>query len=339
MIEEGMEVERALFEIGSAVRRIRFGWPLDAQPLKDLDVSFSDFLARLELSRALYDLVVAWAALYLGCPPDEASAVHVLSMLAGFDASAYSLFYVLSEKFGGGTVGLIEAIAGDGSAQIELGAAVRRVEQREDEVVVTAAGNEYTASTVVLATPLNTWNSIEFDPPLSQGKRELASQGQPGRSTKIWALLENVPENVLAVGWGTGELSWISSEFRVDGANLVVGFGVSPERFDVSNPEHIETAIHAFLPEARVVATDAHDWVRDEFSRGTWIAYRPGWATGAASALRQAEGRLVFAGSDTAIAWPGWIEGAIESGYRAAKEAALFTNRRGSLAAAADPAS
>ena len=94
-----------------------------------------------------------------------------------------------------------------------------------------------------------------------------------------------------------------------------------------------------------MVATDAHDWNADEFSRGTWMAYRPGQVMRHASGLQRPEGRLAFAGSDLASGWAGWIDGAVESGHRAAfdvepeersedhlfDDEAVFLGRRGRI--------
>ena len=73
------------------------------------------------------------------------------------------------------------------------------------------------------------------------------------------------------------------------------------------------------IPHADVVSTDAHDWNADEFSQGTWMAYRPGQVMRHAAGLQRPEGRLTFAGSDLAWGWAGWIDGAVESGHRAAR--------------------
>ncbi len=75
-----------------------------------------------------------------------------------------------------------------------------------------------------------------------------------------------------------------------------------------------------FAPDARIVATDAHDWNADEFSQGTWMAYRPGQLTRFHSAFQETEGRLAFAGSDLALGWAGWMDGAVETGARAAAQ-------------------
>jgi monoamine oxidase len=43
------------------------------------------------------------------------------------------------------------------------------------------------------------------------------------------------------------------------------------------------------------------------------------------AALRAPCGRLHFAGTETAARWPGYMDGAVESGLRAAREVAELT--------------
>ncbi len=78
-----------------------------------------------------------------------------------------------------------------------------------------------------LAAPLNTWRDIVFEPELSEPKRQAASEGQTGHATKIWALAEDVPDHIVAVGWGGG-LNWVSTEYVLPEGQLLVGFGTGP---------------------------------------------------------------------------------------------------------------
>ena len=172
---------------------------------------------------------------------------------------------------------------------------------------------------MVLAVPLNTWHDMVFEPELSEPKRQAASEGQTGHATKIWALAEGVPDHLVAVGWGGG-LNWVSTEYVLPEGQLLVGFGTGPELLDVTSRDDIRRAVQRFAPDARIVATDAHDWNADEFSQGTWMSYRPGQLTRFHSAFQETEGRLAFAGSDLALGWAGWMDGAVETGARAAAQ-------------------
>ena len=59
----------------------------------------------------------------------------------------------------------------------------------------------------------------------------------------------------------------------------------------------------------------------EEWSRGCYVGLlAPGKAITLARGLREPIGRLHFAGTETARIWTGYIDGAIESGERAAAE-------------------
>lgn len=63
------------------------------------------------------------------------------------------------------------------------------------------------------------------------------------------------------------------------------------------------------------------DWAQEEYIRGAYTGYcSPGALTLCGKALREPIGRIHFAGTETAIQWAGYMDGAIESGIRSASE-------------------
>ena len=62
----------------------------------------------------------------------------------------------------------------------------------------------------------------------------------------------------------------------------------------------------------------SYQWIEDPWARGAYPAYAPSQVIDLFPAVRQSEGRLHFAG-DHASVWPGWMQGALESGNRAAR--------------------
>jgi monoamine oxidase len=60
-------------------------------------------------------------------------------------------------------------------------------------------------------------------------------------------------------------------------------------------------------------------WDEDEWQRGDYAWCRPGQMTTFGAQLATPEGRIHFAGEHTS-AWPGWMQGAVVSGLRAARE-------------------
>jgi cytochrome c2 len=82
----------------------------------------------------------------------------------------------------------------------------------------------------------------------------------------------------------------------------------------------------------------AYDWHLDPYSLGTWCVLRKGQMTHSLAALRKPHGVVHFAGGDIALGWRGFIDGAIESGTRVARNVVL--QLRGSpvqIAGAAEP--
>jgi monoamine oxidase len=63
------------------------------------------------------------------------------------------------------------------------------------------------------------------------------------------------------------------------------------------------------------------DWSREPWTGGAPIFYMPpGTWTGYGAALRQPVGPIHWAGSETSEVWPGYMDGAVRSGERAAAE-------------------
>jgi len=69
-------------------------------------------------------------------------------------------------------------------------------------------------------------------------------------------------------------------------------------------------------------------WAEEEWSRGCYGGYfGPGGWTEYGSALREPVGRVHWAGTETAIEWMGYMDGAVRSGERAARDV-LAAERR-----------
>ena len=60
-------------------------------------------------------------------------------------------------------------------------------------------------------------------------------------------------------------------------------------------------------------------WDEDEWSRGAYAWFKPGQMTSLMPYIAQPEGRIHFAGEHTSR-WFGFMQGALESGARAAQE-------------------
>ena len=63
-------------------------------------------------------------------------------------------------------------------------------------------------------------------------------------------------------------------------------------------------------------------WEQDPFARGGYAYFDPAFDPALRAWLARPSGRLFFAGEHTSIKWQGYMNGAVESGRRAAAEVA-----------------
>jgi monoamine oxidase len=315
------ELERALYRLIAASRRVDTATARDGQDLADLDVSLDAFLHGLGLGDRTHQFLAGFGALGSGAAPSDWSVLTALSLIAAFDCSAYAWYAAVADKFAGGTRRMITALVEDAQPTVRLSTPVTLVEQRAGEVLVSSVGDDVVAAgAVVLAVPLNVWADIEFVPPLSQAKVEVSTARHPNRMAKVWALVDGAPANV--VGFGpASDLLYLAPQHDIGGMSLMVGFSSPPRLLDVTDAVAVERAVHQHHPRSTVIAVDAHDWNADPYSKGGWMTYRPGQASRLMSALQRREGRVAFAGADIATRWIGWLDGALETGARAATEA------------------
>jgi monoamine oxidase len=306
---EGAVLERTLRRLSVASGDI---------DVKRDDVSVPDWLGD-DLPDATRDFLFAWASFMSGADPAEVSMVEFLDIFAANGGDVWSLYDEISECFADGTKSLLDALVGDADTEVRLSTPVTGIEEHDDEVVVTTdSGEKVRAGAAVVSVPVNTLEAIAFDPPLPPGLARMAREKHPGRSLKVWALVEGVPGGLLALGFGT-PLQWLSAERVVPEGTLVVGFGHETVGLDIGDPTAVEAAIQVYAPGARVLAVDGYNWVADPWSRGTWLASRPGWVTEGLFDGRERGGRVALAGSDIAEEHGGWIAGAIASGRAAAR--------------------
>jgi monoamine oxidase len=62
------------------------------------------------------------------------------------------------------------------------------------------------------------------------------------------------------------------------------------------------------------------DWVADPWVRGSYAAFLPGQTIRYGGVIARSEGGLHFAGEHTSVAYQGFLEGAVQSGERCARE-------------------
>ena len=287
-------------------------------------LSMADRLAEIELDEEEHDVLAAELESVAHGRLSEAGSVAILRWHA---LSGYSLeltqFTGGRVTIDGGTGALLGAIAGAAEFEQRLSTPVAAVVRDGERVEVhTRGGEEFVAGSAIVAVALNALGGIEFRPALPEDKQRAIELGQASRGIKVMihARGEAVPQSSIRFEHPFGYLS--SEVLRDDGTQLMIGFGFDAERCDATDLAGMQASLDETLPGYEILDVAAHDWLADEFSRGTWAIHRPGWYEHHHAAMRRPEGNVILAGSDLANGWAGFIDGAIESGLRAGAWAA-----------------
>jgi monoamine oxidase len=236
-------------------------------------------------------------------------------------------------KIAGGNDQLPKAMAAALSSRIRYGRAVARIEQTEASVRVhctSLGGREvYEASRVIVAMPFPPLRRVEFTPALSAGKqraiRELRQdplsrvalqvRERPWTSGRPVFAKTDLPSEIWDATWDRPGARGIISAFIKNRA--------SNHLLPMSESERVAYAVeHAerSLPGIRSVVENgvSKNWTEDPWAGGlSWLG--PGQFTDLMPHVATAEGRIHFAGEHTSP-WHGWMQGALESGNRVARE-------------------
>ncbi|EYB21398.1 hypothetical protein FG05_30690 [Fusarium graminearum] len=250
--------------------------------------------------------------------------------LAGHSmAGVYELtsFYKLGN---GGMTEFARTILNDTQCDRLFDTEVCEIDQSGTNVVITTKnGKTISAKAVVSTIPLNVLSDIQFSPPLSSLRSEAARLGQPNMGAKLHFKLKD-PE---PVWFGTASVNDTTPYLLAfadhtgtkssgpDGTYCVAAVR-SNALSNVGDVGHVIKEFNkTFKPTSSVQAYLVHDWAKDPYAKGLWSC----WAAGSMSKylleLQKPHGKVFFANSDWANGWRGFIDGAIESGKKAARDA------------------
>lgn len=227
-----------------------------------------------------------------------------------------------------GTRALLQAMLTDAQADLRLSSPVAAVEQTGSTVrVTTCSGQVFTAPVAVVAIPVNVWKNIAFSPALPAAYPAVSAQGIGAPNVqKLWLLVEE-NEGVFATQPPEGSaLGAVRPHVRTPDGLVMFAFAYDPN-LNTADRATVENHLRRVVPGARVKAVKAHNWARDQYALGGWSVRRPGQLAGPFTTVQRPRGRLAFAGSDLANGWSGYIDGAIETGIRAANEVASMVRR------------
>ena len=306
---------------------------------------------RTRAAKSLFEIAcsIAW-----GAPPEQLSLLHVLFYISG----AGSLEKILDteggaqqDRFVGGSQQVALWLADRLGDRIRLSAPVRRIDRSKTAVRIAADGCEVHAEQVIVAVPPNLAGRIGYEPALPPNRDLLTQQMPQGMTTKCQAVYDSPfwRDDGLS-GEAVSERGPIGVIFdnsppeggAAPTPGVLVGFMTgSPARkvADLPAERRREIVLDCFARlfgerSLRPTRFIERSWEREEWTRGCpTCRFPPGGWTAWGPYLREPVGRIHWAGTETATAWSGYMEGAVQSGERAAPEVLAALSRPAPVAA------
>ena len=335
------DVERVLDELDRLSEDVPLERPWTHPRAEELELPFAEWLRQHATASTARFVDRAVTGAFLACAAGDVSTLDVLfyirsgggvASLASCEGGAQEL------RIDGGAQRVANAIAATlGAETIRFDEPVVRIEQGGDQTVVVSTKGCYQTRHVVVAVPPALAARIDYVPSLP---------------TQHAGLFDAMPHGY-AMKWQTVYAEPFWREAGLSGIGIY-DEGVISETFDNSKPDengNLRGILAAFVyggeahrlrelavPQQRELVLEQlatlfgesarhpltivhHDWSTDPWTRGCFSAhFRPGGWTSHGPALREPVGSIHWAGTETAVRWNGYIDGAISSGLRAAAE-------------------
>ena len=277
--------------------------------------------------------------------PEDLSLLVLIEQLASETPGAEP-----AGRIEGGNDRLPKAMAVELDEAVHLNTTARAVHDDQTSVRITVerAGGDRTqmnADYVILAVPVTTLRAIEITPDLPLEQAKVFERLKYGRVTKsllqfdrrFWKRKGRSP--AYGTDAPTGAI-WDANEEQRGPAGiltLMAGGQASEDSQKILAQEGVQGLVHALdwlKPDDAALLHSHHvAWEHDSWAQGGYAYFDPSFDPAWRPWLARPHGRLLFAGEHTSIKWQGYMNGAVESGLRAAAEVwalAAAGNRRSS---------
>jgi monoamine oxidase len=266
--------------------------------------------------------------------PDELSLVALVDQFSDSETAAKGQMY----RIEGGNDRLATALAAPLGDRLHLNAEVVALSHRGSTVRVSVkngrALSQINCDYAILALPATLLRRMPITPALPAQQHDAISRLKYGRATKT--LLQFPSRFWRAVGRPRAFGSplafgavWEANEEqrgRSGILSLLAGGSASDATQAIVAKHGVRGLAHALdwlgPPHADLTASRQIVWEQDPYARGGYAYFDPGFDPALRAWLARPAGRLFFAGEHTSIKWQGYMNGAVESGRRAAAEVA-----------------
>jgi monoamine oxidase len=308
-------------------------------------MTYADYLADANLSeddRAALDLttLVTFAAL-----PDAISFLYALYYIHA--AGGYNRMEGIEDgrqrwmRFVGGSQVIALKMAAALGDVVHLSSPVTEIRGWDGAGPVELATPEgaVTARRAILALSPSQATGIRFEPALPTGKADLIKAWPRSAASGIKTFVsydrpfwrkQGLSGSIYNFG---GTYGWAADASPDDESIGVLGtLGLTGDGLTTAQRKQaiLESFAACFGPEALdPTAYVEQDWGQETYTQGCVSPLAPGVLTSHGPALRATTGRLLWAGTETAMQWTGYLDGAIRAGRHAATQALVALVQQG----------
>jgi monoamine oxidase len=247
--------------------------------------------------------------------------------------------YTDMQEIVGGMDLLPNAFYGELQQEVRLGAEVYALDQDDRSVTAhfkTESGRfSVTADYAVCTVPFPVLRTIEIVKPFSRAKQKAIRQLNYHASTKVlfqvrrrfWETEDGIHAGATVTDLPIRRMNYPTPDDETERGVLLASYtwGQDALQWGAMDPEtRLEEAlddvsrIHPQIRDEFEVGM-SHAWYGDRWARGAFALFAPDQQSQLQSAIVRPEGRIFFAGEHCSL-YHAWIQGALESGIRAANE-------------------
>lgn len=293
--------------------------------------SVAEWLASARVPANVRAAVRAFRGFFLA-DPEDLSLLVLVEQFACSGTPGQGRIYRIPE----GNDRIATLIARKLRGRVVLQAIVRRITQGATGVTVSIEDGkgeraDISAQYAVCTLPASTLRDVVFEPPLPSAQHDAISHLGYGPATRLLLQFEKrfwkKRGRPLAVGTdlAVGAV-WDGNEQQQKAPGILsflAGGQASRELQHVLRDEGdrgVVDRIRWLGQPAKLIASRTVVWEDDPWARGGYAYFDPAFDPLWREWLARPAGRVVFAGEHTSVRWQGYMNGAVESGRRAAAE-------------------
>ena len=333
-----IQMQGALSYLKRVRKKISPTGPMTAEGAEALDgETLETWRARFVKSSKINAVMDAAIRTIFGAEARDLSALYFLMYLnagGGLLSLSEARGGAQQDRFVPGAQAISLALAEELGDAVKLGVPVRKLRQSADGVDAVSDTQTIGGRYAIVTVPPVLAGRIEYEPSVSVGRDQVTQRFAMGAAVKVLLTYERAFWREAGfsgeVVSSDGPLSVVYDNTSHDGRQpALIGFVVGSQARQWSaqplsdRQRRVTGALKRYFGEEAGAFQEYRelDWGAEPWSRGCPVGgLPPGVLTHSFAHLRKPEGRIHWGGTESATEWIGYMEGAIQSGERAADE-------------------